>query len=79
MPIRARPEVRPGLPTGSLLVDPCADRAIDGDSTRVITNLIASQPTDIDPSYFDTVQGIFKMKNGNLIQKRKLKKVKLMF
>lgn len=57
MPIRARPEVR-GLPNepAHILVDPCTDRTIDGDSTRVIENLIACQPSDIDPSYFRTVQ-----------------------
>lgn len=73
MPIRARPEVRPTStePTsGNILVDPCADRSIDGDSTRVIANLIASQPTDIDPGYFETVQGMIILFTGRRITGR---------
>ena len=69
MPIRARAEplraARPAAPShvtpqplaGDELVPQIPDRAIDGDSARVIHNLVLAQPTDIDAQYFETVQG----------------------
>jgi cyclin D2 len=53
----SRPRTPPALPlAGNELVAPIPDRAIDGDSARVIDNLVRAQPTDIDAQYFETVQ-----------------------
>jgi hypothetical protein len=64
MPIRAGPSRQisnePLRPEDQVLVDPCYDRSIDGDSLRVIQNLITAQAIDIDADYFQNVQGKIK-------------------